>query len=190
MSAATRTPRGAARENILRTALELFYEGGVQAVGVDTISERAGVAKVTLYRHFPTKAELVSAVLEAADTGYLAAYRAAMDAAGNDPRERIAALFDGLDALAQQAGYRGCIFINAGLALADVDHPAHERVARHKDALRDLLADELRASGHPDVERAAEQLLLLVDGTLVAGALRPARHPARSAAELAIKVFD
>jgi AcrR family transcriptional regulator len=190
VSAATRTPRGAARDSILRTALELFYAGGVRAVGVDTIADRAGVAKVTLYRHFPTKAELVSAVLEAADAGYLAAYRAAMDAAGTDPRARVAALFEGLDTLAQQPGFRGCIFINTGLALADLEHPAHERVRRHKDALRELLAGELEAAGKRDVGRRADQLLLLVDGALVAGALRPGRHPARSAAELALKVFD
>lgn len=190
MSAAVRTPRGAAREKILRTALELFYRGGVQAVGIDTIAERSGVAKVTLYRHFPTKAELVSAVLEAADAGYLAAYRAAMDAAGDDPRQRVAGLFDALDALAQGPSFRGCIFISAGLALADADHPAHDRVRSHKDALRDLLAKELRSAGHVDPDAGAEELLLLVDGALVDGALRPDRHPARSAGRLASKVFE
>jgi AcrR family transcriptional regulator len=187
---AARTPRGTARENILRCALELFYEGGVQAVGVDTIAERAGVAKVTLYRHFATKAELVSAVLEAADEGYLAAYRSAMDGAGTDPGARVAALFDALDALAQGPAFRGCIFINAGLALANADHPAHEQVRRHKDALRELLADELRCAGQAAPDAGAEELLLLVDGALVAGALRPDRHPALAARRLAASVFE
>jgi AcrR family transcriptional regulator len=185
-----RTPRGAARENILRAALELFYAGGVQAVGVDAIAKRSGVAKVTLYRHFATKAELVSAVLEAADAAYLSAYRAAMEAGGDNPRERVCALFDALDELAQGPAFRGCIFINSGLALGDAQHPAHERVRRHKDALRDLLAGELGAAGHSDPDGGAEQLLLLVDGALVAGALRPDRHPARAARRLARKVFD
>lgn len=184
-----RTPRGTAYDNILRTALDLFYQGGVQAVGVDTIAERSGVAKVTLYRHFPTKAELVCAVLDAADASYLAAYRAAMDAGGDDPRERVVALFDALDALAQGPGFRGCIFINADLALADAHHPAHERVRRHKDALRELLAGELRKAGHAHPDDGAEELLLLVDGALVDGALRPDRHPARAARRLADKVF-
>lgn len=189
MSKATRTPRGAARDNILRAALELFYEGGVQAVGLELIAERAGVANVTLYRHFPTKAELITAVLEAADAGYLAAYRAAMDAAGADPGARLRALFDALDALAQGPAFRGCIFINAGLELADSDHPAHTIVRHHKEALRELLAAELRTAGHDDPEAASHELLLLVDGTLVAGALRPETHPARAAGALAQKVL-
>lgn len=190
MSAGRRTPRGAARAKILRTALELFYRGGVQAVGVDTVAERSGVAKVTLYRHFPTKAELVSAVLETADAQYLSAYRNAMEAAGEAPQERVGALFEALDRLAQTPAYRGCIFINAGLALADTEHPARERVRRHKDALRGLLADELRAAGHADPECCAEELLLLVDGALVAGVLRSDSHPAQAARRLAERIFD
>lgn len=185
----SRTPRGAARENILRAALELFYAGGVHAVGLELIAERAGVANVTLYRHFPTKAELVAAVLEAADAGYLAAYRAAMDAAGLDPGARLQALFDALDALAQGPAFRGCIFVNTGLELADGDHPAHAIVRRHKETLRELLAAELRSAGHDDPGGASQELLLLVDGALVAGALRPESHPARAAGALARKVL-
>lgn len=189
MSRVARTPRGAARENILQAALELFYQGGVQAVGLEAIAERAGVAAVTLYRHFPTKAELVTATLEAADAGYLSAYRAAMDAAGDEPAARLRALFEALDALAQSPAFRGCIFVNTGLQLADSAHPAHVIVRHHKDQLRALLAAELQAAGHADPATAAEELLLLVDGALVAGALRPDRHPARAAGALAQMVL-
>jgi AcrR family transcriptional regulator len=185
MSGQTKTPRGAARENILRAALELFSVSGVRAVGLDAVAERAGVAKVTLFRHFPTKADLVVDVLAKADALFLESYRAAMRRGGDEPAARILALFDGLDDLARKPGYRGCLFINTGLALADDDHPAHELVARHKQALRELLADELRSAGHPEPDAASDQLLLLVDGALVAGALRPAGRPARDARALA-----
>ncbi|MBO0712405.1 MAG: hypothetical protein J2P47_14135, partial [Acetobacteraceae bacterium] len=84
----------------------------------------------------------------------------------------------------------GCIFINADLALTDANHPVHDVVRRHKDAVRELLAGELRAFGHADPKVGAEELLLLVDGALVAGALRPDRHPAHAARRLAEKVFD
>ena len=189
MTGQTKTPRGAARGNILRAAAELFSASGVRAVGVDAVAERAGVAKVTLFRHFPTKAELVTAALAEADAHVLEFYRAAMRRAGDDPAARILSVFDGLDDLAQHPGYRGCLFINTGLALADDDHPAHKPVARHKEALRELLADELRSAGHPEPDAASEQLLLLVDGALVAGALRPASHPARAARSLAEEVL-
>lgn len=146
---------------------------------------------MTLYRHFPTKAALVAAVLEAADVGYLAQYRAAMDAAGAEPAARLAALFDALEQLAQSPAFRGCIFVNTGLALADdADHPAHAIVARHKEGLRTLLADELRAAGHHHPDEGSDELLLLVDGALVAGVLRPERHPARVAGALARRVLE
>jgi AcrR family transcriptional regulator len=189
MNADTKTPRGAARGNIVRAALELFSVSGVRAVGVDAVAERAGVAKVTLFRHFPTKSELVAAVLADANALYLEAYRAAMGRGGDEPAARILALFDGLDDLTRQPGYRGCLFINTGLALAEDDHPAHALVARHKQTLRRLLADELRNAGHPEPDAGSDQLLLLVDGALVAGALRPASRPARSARSLAEEVL-
>lgn len=190
MTSESRTPRGAAREKIVRAGLELFYGGGVRRVSLEAVAEKAGVAPVTLYRHFPTKAELVTAVLEAADAAYLTAYRAAMDGAGADPAARLQALFQALDNLAQGPAFRGCIFINTGLALSGEEHPAHEIVRHHKDALRELLCDELRSAGVADVDARAEKLLLLVDGALVAGALRPERHPGLAAAELARNVLE
>lgn len=159
-------------------------------MSVDSIAEHAGIAKVTLYRHFPTKAELVRAVLEMADGAYLDAYRAALEAAGPDPAERLAALFESLDTLAQGPDFRGCIFVNTGLALADSDHPGHEVVRHHKDELLVLLEAELRAAGHADPEKGAVQLLVLVDGALVSGALRPDQHPGRAAGALAQKVLE
>lgn len=189
MGAEAKTPRGAARGNILRAALELFSVSGVRAVGLDAVADRAGVAKVTLFRHFPTKAELVAAVLAEANAFYLEAYRAGMGRGGEEPAARILALFDGLDQLARQPGYRGCLFINTGLALAEDDHPAHALVASHKQALRELLASELRCGGHPEPDAASDQLLLLVDGALVAGALRPGSRPALSARSLAEDVL-
>ena len=189
MGAAAKTPRGAARANVLRAALELFSGSGVRAVGVDAVAERAGVAKVTLFRHFPTKAELVAAVLAEANALYLEAYRGAMERGGDEPAARILALFDGLDELTRRPGYRGCLFINTGLALAEDDHPAHALVASHKQALRERLAHELDRAGHPEPDAASDQLLLLVDGVLVAGALRPATRPARSARVLAEEVL-
>ncbi|HEV2815219.1 MAG TPA: hypothetical protein VGW10_18330 [Solirubrobacteraceae bacterium] len=84
-------------------------------------------------------------MLEAADERDIARYRAVMEAAGADPRARIDALFEGLDGLCALPGFRGCAFVNAGLALPDPAHPAHDVVRRHKRRLRDLLAEQLEA---------------------------------------------
>jgi AcrR family transcriptional regulator len=188
MSPGERTPRGAARENILSAALALFYSEGVQAVGVDRIAEQSGVAKVTLYRHFPTKDALLAAVLERANDAYLLSYRAAMDGAGEDPRERIPALFRALDKLTRAGSFNGCIFINTRLELG-ADHPSAPIVRAHKDAIGAMLAEELTRAGHAAPEEGAEQLLMLIDATLLEGALRPERRPGRTAGALAGRII-
>jgi AcrR family transcriptional regulator len=169
----------------VRAAGELFYTHGVQGVGVDAVVARAGVAKASLYAHFVGKDDLIRAVLEEADDRDLARYRAVMDAAGRAPAARIDALFTALDALSSAPGFRGCAFVNAGLALPDPDHPAHAVVRRHKRRLRDLLVEQLEHLPRDDRQRAADALLLLVDASLVTGALRPDEHPALRARALA-----
>jgi AcrR family transcriptional regulator len=154
-------------------------------VGVDAVIERAGVAKASLYAHFSGKDDLIRAVLEEADDREIARYRAAMEAAGPDPAARIDALFTALDAAASAPSFRGCAFVNAGLALPDPGHPAHPVVRRHKAKLRDLLLEQLADVQPGEGLQIADGLLLLVDAALVAGALRPDEHPALRARELA-----
>lgn len=177
------------RERILRAASRLFYERGVQAVGVDAIVDAAGVAKMSLYRHFPSKAELVRAALEHDDERLLEGYRRMLERGGEVPLDRLRALFGGLEKMTQDAEFRGCAFLNAGLALPDHEHPAHEAVRRHKGGLRSLLRAEAERAGHPQPERAADALVVLVEGVLVSGALRPETHPAQAAAPLAAAVL-
>jgi AcrR family transcriptional regulator len=157
----------------------------VRGVGVDAVVARAGVAKASLYAHFAGKDDLIRVVLEEADERDLARYRAVMEAAGPNPVARIDALFTGLDALAAAPGYRGCAFVNAGLALPDREHPAHAVVRGHKAKLRDLLLEQLGDLPPDEGSRVAVGLLLLVDAALVVGALRPDEHPALRARELA-----
>jgi AcrR family transcriptional regulator len=157
----------------------------VHGVGVDAVVARAGVAKASLYAHFAGKDDLIRAVLEGADERDLARYRAVLDAAGSDSLARIDALFTGLDAMAAAPAFRGCAFVNAGLALPDRDHPAHAVVRGHKAKLRDLLLEQLGDLPPDEGRRVADGLLLLVDAALVAGALRPDEHPALRARELA-----
>jgi AcrR family transcriptional regulator len=148
------------------------------------------VAKASLYGHFAGKDDLIRAVLEAADDREIGRYRAVMEAAGPDPRARVDALFEGLDRLSARPGFRGCAFVNAGLALPDRGHPAHEVVRRHKRRLRDLLEEQLEGLPLADRSVAADTLALLVDGALTAGALRPGDHPALLARDAARAVLD
>lgn len=178
------------RQRLLAAAAELFYVHGINGVGVDAVVARAGVAKASLYAHFAGKDDLIRAVLDEADDRDIRRYESVMQAAGPDPRKRIDALFEALDELSAQPGFRGCAFVNAGLALPDRGHPAHEVIRRHKRRLRDLLHAELDGLSLTDRSGCAGTLTVLVDAALTAGALRPEDHPALSARDAARALLD
>lgn len=180
------------RERLLVAGQHLFYARGV-AVGVDAILKEANVARRSLYEHFGGKDGLVAAVLHRAAEEDLAWYEAALAGAGagaDEPRERLLGVFDRLDELVQNEDFRGCRYFASDVALEDSGHPAHAETEGFRRGLRGLLLRELEAMHHADPERAADQLHLLIEGTLVMGATQGDRHPARAARELAELVLD
>ncbi|UGQ11465.1 TetR/AcrR family transcriptional regulator [Yinghuangia sp. ASG 101] len=181
------TTRPGPRERLLDAARELTYQEGVH-VGVDAILKKADVARRSLYQHFGGKDGLVAEVLRLAAKE--SRYRAVMDAAGDDPRDRVLAVFDELERITTQPSFRGCRYTSADLALTDSAHPAHGEVRRYKDGLHALFADELTRLGHPAPDLGADQILVLVDGVLAHAVTRPDAHPALAARAIAILVLD
>jgi len=175
------------RERLLDAAQRLFYSQGA-SVGVDALLKEANVARRSLYEHFGGKDGLVSAVLQRASDEDIAWYERAL-AGATDPRDRLLGLFDRLDELTGDADFRGCRYFATDLAFADPGHPAHAETESFRRRLRALLVGELEAMGHAEPARAAEQLHLLIEGTLVAGATQDAEHPARVARDLAAIVI-
>lgn len=175
------------RERLLEAGQRLFYARGV-AVGVDALLKEANVARRSLYEHFGGKDGLVAAVIRRASTEDLAWYESAL-AAGGEPRDRLLGLFDRLDELVADPEFRGCRYFATDLATSDPEHPAHAETEAFRKGLRDLLTREATASGHADPPHAAEQLHLLIEGTLVMAATHDGRHPARVARELAAAVL-
>lgn len=183
----TEKPAPGPRERLLAAGHELFYARGA-AVGVDALLSEAGVARRSLYEHFGGKDGLIVAVLRRASEEDLAWYERALDSAA-EPGERLLGLFDRLDELARDEGFRGCRYFASDLALANPDHPAHAETEAFRQRLRMLLVRELEAMGHDDPGSAAEQLHLLIEGTLVMGATHDAAHPGRAARELAAAII-
>ncbi|MGW0480558.1 TetR/AcrR family transcriptional regulator [Nonomuraea sp. NPDC003214] len=175
------------RERLLEAASDLTYEQGVH-VGVDAILKRADVARRSLYQHFGGKDGLIAETL--ATAGLDARYRQVMDGAGDDPRDRVLAVFDALDEITTRPTFRGCRYTAADLALTDRDHPAHAEVRAYKERLRGLFEDELRRHGHPEPGFGADQILVLIDGVLAHAVTRPGAHPARAARAMAEAVLD
>ncbi|MFF3559922.1 TetR/AcrR family transcriptional regulator [Streptomyces sp. NPDC002574] len=179
--------RPPARERILTTAEELFSAHGLRGVGVDRIIAESGVAKSTLYVHFPSKDELAAAYLRRVDDSWRGRLRAAALAAGDDPREQLVGLFDAVDASYRRHGFHGCPFINAA-AESEPGSLPHEVTAEHKRTVRAWVRDLAEAAGAGDPDALALQLTLLIDGTLAAGRLEqdPAMPAAAKAAARAV----
>ncbi|MGW0434216.1 TetR/AcrR family transcriptional regulator [Micromonospora sp. NPDC003197] len=181
------TTRPGPRERLLTAARDLTYAQGVH-VGVDTILKEADVARRSLYQHFGGKDGLIAEVLRTAATE--ARYHQAMDDAGDNPRQRILAIFDELEKVTTQPSFRGCRYTSAELALTDPAHPAHAEIRAYKERLHQMLATELTRHGHPAPQFGADQLLVLIDGVLAHAATRPDAHPALAARATAELLLD
>jgi AcrR family transcriptional regulator len=140
--------RADARERLLNTAYELFSRHGVQAVGVDSIVERSGVARQTMYRHFRSKQELVLAFLARREElwtyGWLTAE---VQRRASDPADQLLAVFDVFDEWFHRADFEGCSFINVMNEHPNKHHPIHRAAAQHLANIRELLADLARRAG-------------------------------------------
>jgi AcrR family transcriptional regulator len=159
-----------ARDRILDTAFRLFYAHGPRGVGVDTVIAESGVAKATLYKHFPRKDDLVLAYLDKVDQVWFGQLRSAARAAGADPRDQMVGMFDALASAGRREGYHGCAFINTA-AESPAGGDVHARTVEHKHVVRAWVTGLARRAGAADPERLACQLTLLIDGGLSSGVL-------------------
>jgi AcrR family transcriptional regulator len=167
-TSATASHTPAPRERILAAARELFYRRGIHAVGVDAIAEAAGTNKMTLYRHFASKDELVAACLREFAAGIDAAWDAIAAAHPGDPKGELAAWFQHIGEWFTRESNRGCALANAAVELPDQDHPARRVVREHKSAARERLARLCRDAGLRDPEAVAGQVFLICEGARVA----------------------
>ncbi|HYE42183.1 MAG TPA: TetR/AcrR family transcriptional regulator [Caulobacteraceae bacterium] len=162
----TRSARS--RERALATASRLFYALGVRAVGMEQIVETSGVAKTTIYRHFPTKDALVEAFLEREDAEFWSQWEAAISAA-SDPHGRIVGLCAWIGERVQRPRYRGCPQVNVAAEFANETHPARAIARRHKTEMHRRLAILCVEAGCPEPDLTAMQIALLFDGAFVSG---------------------
>jgi AcrR family transcriptional regulator len=158
------------RERILEAATELFYAQGLRAVSAEKIIAKVGITKVTFYRHFPTKDDLIVACLERRAKWERDAVALARQSADAAPDVfRIIARAIGAEVC--QPGFRGCPFINAAAEYADPEHPVRRVVDAHRRWFRQALQDLLDEMNIPDSARVADQLVMLRDGAMISGYL-------------------
>ena len=156
------------RERILAAARELFYRRGIHAIGVDAIAEAAGSNKMTLYRHFPSKDELVAACLREFAHEVDAQWDTIAAAHPGDPRGQLLAWLQHIAEWKACELERGCALANAAVELPDPGHPARQVVKEHKAAARRRLAELCRDAGLNNPEELADEVFLLCEGARVA----------------------
>jgi AcrR family transcriptional regulator len=153
-----------AGEKVFDVAADLFYRESIRAVGVETIVNRAGVAKISLYRSYASKDDLIVAYLEARNAGYWRDVDRMMAARPDDPRAQLRALLRHIAGRATTRGYRGCPFINYAAEFPDPSHPGHRVVAANKQEMRQRLAALAKAMGAARSAQLADALFLLIEG--------------------------
>ena len=170
------------RQRILETASEMFYRDGIRAVGIDAVIERSGVAKMSLYRNFPSKDALVTAWLEDRNEFFWRRWDKVEASRAGDACGQIEAILDMVAENASHRKWRGCPFLNTGTEFPEPEHPARSVILANKRAVRDRLRSLASAAGARDPDLLAQQLQLLIDGAYAIGQSLGPDGPARSVA--------
>ena len=155
------------RERILSVASELFYRHGIRAVGVDAIAEAAETNKMTLYRHFASKDELVAGYLQRLAEKAKASWDQLEAKYPGDPTSQLRAWLKEMAAHVGSGQERGCALANAAVELPEKDHPARPVIEAFKTAQRERLVQLCAAAALAEPEMLADELFLLLEGARV-----------------------
>jgi AcrR family transcriptional regulator len=155
------------RERILTVACELFYRHGIKAIGVDAVAEAAGTNKMTLYRHFASKDELVAEYLRRLAEKANASWDVRAQKHPGNPRAQLRAWLKDVAEHLGSGEERGCPLSNAAVELPEKDHPARRVIEAYKSAQREKIIKLCTAGGLSEPELLADELFLLLEGARV-----------------------
>lgn len=164
-----RAGRESGRERIIRTAYALFSRWGTRAVGIDTVIARAGVAKMTLYRNFASKDDLILAFLQRREKCWTRDWlQAEAESRADTPEGRLLAIFDVFAEWFGRADYEGCAFLTTLVEVDDPSSPVHQASAQHLANIRRFVSDLADEAGVIDSDAFARQWHILMKGSIVA----------------------
>lgn len=177
----------APKEKLFQKAARLFYKHGYRAIGVDTIAAESGIGKMTLYRHYPSKDDLIVAYLKDSDELFWRNFEVIVKGAVT-PREKLLAFFESLQDYVKTPACYGCPFLNVATEYPETDYPGHQIALEHKQAVRARFRQLAKDAGAREPDALADQLFLLMDGAYMAsrmfGTKNPASHLASAAKTL------
>lgn len=172
------------RHRIDETAYRLFSRSGIRGVGVDTICAESGVAKMTLYRHYPAKEDLALSFLRQRTQLFSRPWQLDVERRAKSPQARLLAVFDALDVWFHQKDYAGCPVVKALLETQDRGDPIRKGTLGYFADLRAFVRQLAEQAGLRDAEVIAGQWMILIKGAVVV-ACAGDRNAAMRAKELA-----
>ena len=186
-SASPRRPgqRLTKRDQLLETAWRLFYRDGYHATGIDRILADAGVAKMTLYKHFRSKEALILAVLEMRSEQFYESFSRFLRAKRRAPERQVLSVFDWLITWVSGKEFRGCFFQKAMAEYQNIHDPIHQAALAHKAAFYGEIRRLVLAAGLVNPKALGEQLALLIEGAIVSSHATGSPTPAVQAKEAA-----
>jgi AcrR family transcriptional regulator len=157
------------RERVSRAAYELFSREGVRAVGVDAVIARAGTAKMTLYRNFPSKDDLIIEFLRRREQLWTRDWlETESTRRGQTPREQLLAIFDVFSEWFRRPDFEGCSFLTTMIEINDREHPVHRAAVGHLANIRDYIVKLAADAGISDVDSFSRQWHILMKGAIMA----------------------
>lgn len=183
-----RTTISEPRQRLVETADRLFYQDGIRAVGIDRIIAEAGVAKMSLYKHFGSKDELIAAALAYREQRVETFFRDAMARHARRKRDDLRAFFAALKDWFESPDFRGCAFINAAVELADPAHVGAKFAKEHKRRFRAFIATLVDASLGASAAKVAPAISLLVEGAIVTALMNGSADAADVARDAALRL--
>jgi AcrR family transcriptional regulator len=159
--------RPSKRDQLVDTALDLFYRHGFNATGIDRVLSEAGVARMTLYNHFKSKEELIVAVLRRRDELFREWLVRRVERTPGTPRDRLLALFDAHGEWFAEERFRGCLFINATAEFSGTNDAICGTAADHKRLVISFIRGLVAAAGARSPEALTDHLALLLEGAIV-----------------------
>ena len=166
MASNTSSRRPSARDRILAAASELFYQEGVNKVGIDRIIAKSGVAKMSLYNNFKSKDDLIAAYIQEYDQTWGPWFRNKVESLAAEPEAQLLAIFDVLHEWFQKPDFRGCTFVNTAVELANPDHPAAQIAVKHKEMTVAYIQSLTTAAKLTKPEALAFQIAILIEGAI------------------------
>jgi AcrR family transcriptional regulator len=178
-------PKSRVRDRIMKTATDLFYRHGIHAVGVDTIACEAGTNKMSFYRNFASKDELVAEYLRGEEREGQLWWDETLAAHAGNPRLQVESLFDVLVKSNCEEDSRGCALANAAVEITEADHPARPVIEQHKADMRRRFRRLALEMGAREPNALGDSLMLLWEGAYLSRVTMGADGPVQGAAKAA-----